>query len=369
MAETADVLVIGGGIAGVGAASEIAAGAQVTVLEREDAIGRHATGRSAAMFILNYGGPALRILTAASEAALVEPDPAFADGPVLSPRGELLVADADETAALDAYLDGATGAEEIAPDDAVGLVPILRRDRIARAMWEPSARDIDVDRLLQLYARKARAGGARVATGAEVRAIARTGDVWRVETAAGAFEAPVIVNAAGAWADETARMAGVRPVGLRPLRRSAAIIPAPAGHDVRGWPMVGSAGETWYARPDAGRLMVSPADEDPVEPCDAWPDDMVLAEGLHRFEEATTVPVTRVERSWAGLRTFSPDRTPVAGWAPDAEGFLWLAGQGGYGIQTSPALSRLAADFALGRAPMLAAATLAALSPSRFTAA
>jgi D-arginine dehydrogenase len=366
MAETADVLVIGGGIAGVGAASEIAGGARVTVLEREDAIGRHATGRSAAMFILNYGGPALRTLTAASEAALAEPDPEFADGAILSPRGELLVADEDETAALDAYLDGATGAEEIAPAEAVRLVPILRRGRIARALHEPSARDIDVDRLLQLYARKARRFGARIATGAEVRAVARADGVWRVETAAGAFEAPVVVNAAGAWADAVARMAGAAPVGLRPLRRSAAIIPAPAGHDVRAWPMVGSAGETWYARPDAGRLMVSPADEDPIAPCDAWPDDMVLAEGLHRFEQATTVAVTRVERSWAGLRTFAPDRTPVAGFAPDAEGFLWLAGQGGYGIQTSPALSRFAADVALRREPALPAATVAALAPSRF---
>lgn len=366
MVETADILVIGGGIAGVGAASALAGDARVIVLEREDGLGRHTTGRSAAMFILNYGGPALRAITAASEPALVEPDPAFADGPILSPRGELLVADAEETAALDAYLAGAAGAEEIAPEEAVRLVPILRRDRIARAMWEPGARDIDVDRLLQFYTRKARRGGARIATGAEARGLSRSGGVWRVDTAAGAFEAPLVVNAAGAWADAVARLAGVAPVGLRPLRRSAAIIPAPAGHDVRGWPMVGSAGETWYARPDAGRLMVSPADEDLMEPCDAWPDDMVLAEGLHRFEQATTVTVTRVARSWAGLRTFAPDRTPVVGWAPDAEGFLWLAGQGGYGIQTSPALSRFAADVIFGRAPALSAATVAALSPGRF---
>jgi D-arginine dehydrogenase len=196
--------------------------------------------------------------------------------------------------------------------------------------------------------------------------IARAGGVWRVETSsAETFEAPVLVNAAGAWADVVARCAGVAPVGLTPLRRSAAILPAPEGLDVSRWPLFVPASEGWYAKPEAGKLMVSPADEEPVEPHDAWPDDMVLAEGLDRFEQATTITVARVERSWAGLRSFVADRTPVAGFAADTDGFLWLAGQGGYGVQTSPALSRLAADLVLGRAPRLSPHVVAALARTR----
>jgi D-arginine dehydrogenase len=192
-----------------------------------------------------------------------------------------------------------------------------------------------------------------------------------VATAAGAFEAPVIVNAAGAWADTVAQLAGVATLGLTPLRRSAAILPAPEGRDVSSWPAVCSMSETWYAKPEAGKLMVSPADEDPVEPHDAWPDDMVLAEGLDRYERAVTVPVTRVERSWAGLRTFAPDRTPVVGFDPAAEGFFWLAGQGGYGIQTAPALSRLAGALLTGGdgTRVLAADVVSALAPGRLRAA
>jgi D-arginine dehydrogenase len=186
-----------------------------------------------------------------------------------------------------------------------------------------------------------------------------------VETPAGAFEAPVIVNAAGAWADEVARLAGIRPLGLTPKRRSAAILPPPEGVDVTGWPLVASVSMAWYAKPDAGKFMVSPADEDPVEPHDAWPDDMVLAEGLHRFAQAMDYEITRVERSWAGLRTFAPDGDPVAGFDPEAEGFFWLAGQGGHGVQTSPALAALTADLILGRAPSLPGDVVAALSPGR----
>jgi D-arginine dehydrogenase len=180
-----------------------------------------------------------------------------------------------------------------------------------------------------------------------------------------------MVNAAGAWADTVAEMAGVQRLGLTPLRRSAAILPAPEGHDVRGWPAVCSMAETWYAKPEAGKLMVSPADEDPVEPHDAWADDMVLAEGLDRYAQAVTTPVTRVERTWAGLRTFAPDRTPVVGFDPTAEGFFWLAGQGGYGIQTAPALSRLAAALLKGDdgKAVLPGEVVTALAPGRLRAA
>ncbi len=363
MTRTADILVIGGGIAGISAAARMAADAHVIVLERESAIGYHSTGRSAAIFVANYGNATLRALNAASEPVLRAPD--MTDTSVLSPRGELLVAKEHELPAMEAQLVDCPDMERLTAAEALELHPLLRPDPIAAAIFERDASDIDVDRLLQGFARLLRTSGGEVVTGAEVLTITH-GPHWQVETAAGRFEAPILVNAAGAWADVIAGLAGVAPVGLQPMRRSAALLPAPEGRDIRAWPMISDISETWYAKPDAGRLMVSPADEDPVEPQDAWPDDMVLAEGLDRYEQAVTVPVTRVERSWAGLRSFVPDRTPVAGFAPDADGFFWLAGQGGYGVQTSPALSQLAADLITGRAPALPPEIIANLSAGRF---
>jgi len=367
MTETRDVIVIGGGIAGVAAAAEIAAEGSVTLIEAEPVLGYHSTGRSAAIFLLNYGNATLRALNAASAPVLEAPDE-ISDTSLLSPRGELLVAEPDETQALDAYLAEAEGMETLTPAEAVEIVPILRPDRIAAAAIERDARDIDVDRFLQGVTRLLRRRGGEIRTGSAVSRIERTGRLWHVMMPSATLAAPILINAAGAWADALAARAGVAPIGLTPCRRSAAILPAPEGHDIAVWPLFGSASERWYAKPDAGKLMVSPADEDPVDPHDAWADDMVLAEGLHRYETAVTVPVTRVERSWAGLRTFTPDRSPAVGFAADAEGFLWLAGQGGYGVQTAPALARLAADLCLGRAPALPAALRTSLCPSRFSA-
>jgi D-arginine dehydrogenase len=363
--ERSDVLVLGGGVAGIGAGAMMVPDAAVTVLESERNIGYHATGRSAAIFIRNYGNAVLRALNAASEGFFEAPE-GVSESSLLSPRGQMMIATEEELPLLEAYLEGAEGMERLTPGEAGELVPILRTEALAAAVIERDARDIDVDRLLQGLARRLRHDGGRIETGAPATAISRAGGLWRVETPKGTFEAPVLANAGGAWADAIAELAGIPPLGLRPLRRSAAILPAPDGMDVSAWPLFVAASESFYAKPEAGRLMVSPADEDPAEPHDAWPDDMVVAEGLHRFEQAVTTPVTRVERSWAGLRTFAPDRTPVVGFDPQAEGFLWVAGQGGYGVQTAPALSRLAADLALGRAPGLAAEAVAALSPRRF---
>ncbi|GGE97306.1 FAD-binding oxidoreductase [Stappia taiwanensis] len=364
MTTTADILVIGGGIAGIGVAARLSGSASVVVLESEDVIGRHATGRSAAIFIKNYGNATLRALNAASEPLLATGGD-LSDTPFLTPRGELVVATAGEEGDLESYLDGSDGLERLTPAEAVAMFPILNPEYVVAAALERAAQDIDVDRLLQAYARMARHNGARVVASAPAMNITRTGGVWQVEAGGETYAAPILVNAAGAWADTVAERAGVRPAGLVPLRRSAAILPAPEGCDVTGWPALVSASETWYAKPEAGKLMVSPADEDPVEPHDAWPEDMVLAEGLHRYEQAMTVPVTRVERSWAGLRTFTADRTPVVGFDPEADGFFWLAGQGGYGIQTSPVLSELAAALCLSQTPDLPASLLAALSPAR----
>ncbi|MCZ4282569.1 FAD-binding oxidoreductase [Kiloniella laminariae] len=365
MTYTSDVLVIGGGIAGIGAAARISPEASVTVLEAMNAFGYHSTGRSAAIFIRNYGNKTLRALNAVSEPVLLEPE-GISDSSLLSPRGEILVATEAEVDDLKNYLEGSSGIETLSADQAVDLVPILRKEKIAAAAYEPKAQDIDVDRLLQGFARMMKHNKGQIVTNAAAQSITRTGGVWQVETASGIFEAKILINAAGAWADEVAAMAQVRKVGLVPMRRSAALLPPPDDHDIMKWPLFASASEQWYAKPEGGKLMVSPADEDPVEPHDAFVDDMVLAEGLHRYEQAVRVPVTRVDKSWAGLRSFVKDRTPVVGYAPEAEGFIWLAGQGGYGIQTAPALSDLVADICLGRSPVLSLETVAALSPERF---
>jgi D-arginine dehydrogenase len=364
--QSSDFLIVGGGIAGVGAAAHLAGSASVTVLETEDALGRHSTGRSAAIFIKNYGNNTLRALNAAAEPVLASGGE-FAETGFLSPRGELVIATQEEVGQLDAYLADADGMEIVSPSEAVRMVPILREELIAKAAREPNARDIDVDRLLQSYARHAKHKGAKLVQNAPATSIRREGDVWRVEAGGEVYCAPVLINAAGAWADGVAGLAGAARVGLTPMRRSAAILPAPDGHDVSQWPAVVSASESWYAKPEAGKLMVSPADEDPVDPHDAWADDMVMAEGLHRFECATTVSVTRVERTWAGLRSFVKDRSPVVGFAPETPGFFWLAGQGGYGIQTAPALSRLVADLCLNRTPALGAEVVSALDPARLS--
>jgi D-arginine dehydrogenase len=360
----ADIIVIGGGIAGISAAAELAVDASVLVLEAEPRIGYHSTGRSAAIYIRNYGNATLRAINALAEPWFVAPE-GVSDYSLLSPRGELLLAAEDEMPAYEDYMDGTVGVERLTASEAVAMVPILRPELIAAALYEPGAQSIDVDRMLQGYARLLKARGGRIVTDARVSALSRDG-VWHVTAGGQTYTAPVVVNAAGAWADQLADMGGVTRLGLQPLRRSAAMIPSPEGYDVHAWPLFGTVTETWYAKPDARQLMVSPADQDPVEPMDAWPDDMVLAEGLHRYSEAVTVPVTRVTHSWAGLRTFAPDRSPVVGFAPEADGFFWLAGQGGYGVQTAPALSRLCAAMITGQDAPLSDSVVAAVTPTRF---
>lgn len=363
MSQNSDILVIGGGIAGISAAARLAETASVTVLEGEPHLGYHSTGRSAAIFVLNYGNATLRALNAASVAELSGD---LLGESVLSPRGELLVAEEADVAELDRQVAESTGVERISVDEAVKMVPVLRRDRVAAAMIEPEAQDIDVDRLLQGFAQLLRARGGRIVTGAPVAGVSRAGDGWQVTAGGETYHTDTVINAAGAWADHVAALAGVAQVGLQPMRRSAVIMPVPDGMAYRDWPLVGSVREDWYARPEATGLMISPADEDPVEAQDAWPDDMVLAEGLDRFSQFMDVPLRRPVHQWAGLRSFVADRSPVCGYAPDAPGFFWLAGQGGYGVQTSPALSALTAELILGRTPTLPAPVVEALGPHRF---
>jgi glycine/D-amino acid oxidase-like deaminating enzyme len=227
--------------------------------------------------------------------------------------------------------------------------------------------DIDTDKMIQDFTRSARTKGARIVTGARIDAIERRDGRWLLGWPGGAEEAEILVNAAGSWADRIAVLAGARPQGLQPYRRSVAQIPAPEGRDCSGWPLFEGAGMEWYARPSGGKLWISPAEEDPMDPHDAFTDDMVVAEGLARYGDMVQVPVTRVETTWAGLRTFAPDRALVIGPDPGLPGFWWCAGQGGYGFQTAPAASRLLAQLIGGAAPELDADTVAALSPVRFS--
>ncbi|MFN3576785.1 MAG: NAD(P)/FAD-dependent oxidoreductase [Tabrizicola sp.] len=355
----ADFLIIGGGIAGVSAAARLSELGQVIVLEAEDVLAHHASSRSAALYEPRYGAPAVVGLSMASEAH-------FRSLPgVLSPRGLLLVGKADRAEAFEHDLRE-MDFDRISVDEAREIVPILNPETVAMAGYAAHAEDLDTDLLVQGFAREAKGRGARVLTKARVTAILRDGAGWRVSSTAGEVTGRMIVNAAGAWVDQVAALAGVRPLGFTPYRRSMARIPAPGGHDVSRWPMMFGPGEDWYAKPDAGALIVSPAEEDPMEPHDAWADDMVLAEGLARYEEMVTEPVTRLLASWAGLRTFAPDRVLVIGPDMREPSFFWLAGQGGYGFQTCPAASRLAADLIGGRSPEIGADLVAALSPARF---
>ncbi|MEW9921113.1 NAD(P)/FAD-dependent oxidoreductase [Marimonas sp. MJW-29] len=357
-----DILVVGGGIAGLSAAARLSADATVTVLEQESATGYHTSGRSAALYEENYGLQSTVALNRESQSYLFE-----ANGGYLSERGFLILAQTHEREAFDKDAE-TLGAGEISVERAAGMVPILNRDHVAFAGYHREAYDIDTDRLMQDFARVIRDNGGSVVTKAPVTTIERRGRGWRITAGGGAYEAAKLVNAAGAWADAVARMAGIVPVGITPHRRSMARVPAPEGHDVRGWPMFFGVGETWYAKPDAGAMLVSPADEDPVEPHDAWAEDMTLAEGIARYEHMVTAPVTRLLASWAGLRSFAPDRALVLGPDPSEPDFIWSAGQGGYGFQTSPAASQLVADLTMGRTPALPAEIVAQLTPDRFRA-
>lgn len=352
-----DFIIIGGGMAGISAAARLSQLGSVTVLEQEEALGYHASGRSAAMFEENYGPAPVVALSRASAAH-------HRAAGCLSPRGFLLLGGAGEDAVFDKDMQE-LGLEEISATEARDMVPILHPRRVARAGWHAGAQDLDADLLLQGFARAVRANGAQIHTRKPVTAISHSSSGWQITAGDAVFEARQLVNAAGAWADQLARLASVAPIGLQPKRRSMARLPAPGGHEIGNWPMFMGPGESWYAKPDAGKLLVSPAEADPTEPHDAFADDMVLAEGLARYEEFVTTPVTRVEHNWAGLRSFVRDGALVLGPDPDLPDFIWCAAQGGYGIQTAPAAAQLVADLVAGRTPELDATAVAALTPGR----
>ena len=372
-----DFLIIGSGIAGASAAAMLAPRARVALFERESAHGYHTTGRSAALWSALYGNDPIRALTVASRTFYDSPPEGFAEWPLLKDRGCLYFAAADQLPRLDEIAAGASAlgiaTRRIEASETRALCPVLRPERLAGALHEPDAMDIDVAALHQGFLRLCRAQGGEVRTDAEIVALARGKGGWRARLADGAtVRAGVVINAAGAWADMVAERAGVAAVGLMPLRRTAFLLDEPEGAGARDWPAMIEADEAFYFKPESGRILVSPCDEDPSPPCDAWPEDLTIAECVERLQAWANIPVRRILRSWAGLRSFVADRTPVIGFEPGAEGFFWLAGQGGYGMQTAPAAGRVAAALALGHeipADVQALGLRASqISPARFRA-
>jgi len=346
-----DVLVIGAGIAGTSVAAHLAADRSVAVLEAESHPGFHSTGRSAALFSEMYGSAAVRALSRGSRAFLFDPPTGFAEAPLIKARGALYVARPDQMEALEAFgaePDVAAVTQRIDTAGALDICPILRPDQVTGAIYEPDATDVDVHGLQQGYIRMLRQRGGRLLTDHPVSAMARADGRWVVSAGGREFRAKTVVNAAGAWADIVGAMAGAAPIGLQPNRRTAILVDPPADVSCEDWPLVIDIDEEFYFKPDAGLLLLSPADETPVEAGDAQPDDWDVAVAVDRVASATTLEVRRVKHRWAGLRSFVADRTPVAGYDLNAPDFFWLAGQGGYGIQTAPALSRLAACLVQG---------------------
>lgn len=345
-----DILVIGAGIAGAALAYFAAPHARVALLEREAMPGMHTTGRSAAMFMESYGPDSVRALTRASRSFF---EASQADGrPFITPRGALYIATQDRIDTLHALHDAlrAEGAPAHLLDGAAAraCVPVLRQEATALALLDEAACDIDVDRLHQHFLRGAAAHGCRLFTHADVQAIERDGSAWRVVTPKRHWRAPLLVNAAGAWADGVGALAGASPLGLEPRRRSAFTFAPPAGVDCRAWPCVADVDETFYFKPDAGVLLGSPANADPVPPHDVVPEELDIATGIFHIEAATTMTIRRPLRSWAGLRSFVPDGALVGGFDSHLPGFFWCCGQGGYGIQTSPAMGQACAARLLG---------------------
>lgn len=342
--ERADFLILGGGIAGLSAAARLASHGRAIVLEAEGALGYHSSGRSVSFSHYGIGNQAVRGLTAHSRHFFEAPPEGFSDVPIARTFASLYFAEEGALPALASLAGAMAGFTDairpVGADEMAALCPALNTGPGAavRGLIDPTGFKLDADALLQGYARRIRAAGSEIRTGHRVAAIERRGADWIVD---GAIAAPVLVNAAGAWADGVAALAGVRPLGLAPMRRTIVAVDPPPGVDISGWPFAHSVAGDFYMLPEAGRILASPVDEVPDRPGDAQPEDYDLALAADRLEHYTSVRVARIAHRWAGLRTFTADRTPTAGFAPDAPGFFWLAGQGGYGLQTAPAMAEI----------------------------
>jgi D-arginine dehydrogenase len=369
-----DFIVVGAGMAGASVAAALAHAARVALIEAEQQPGFHSTARSAALFAPNYGSALFRALTRASAAFMHSPPENFCAQPLLHLRGALYLARPDQQPRLEATRREicATGAavEVLSPQAALLRVPRLRPHYLAAALYEPNVHDIDVAALLQGFLRQGKALGVQLHVGARCSAPERRNGGWHLNVDGDRLSAPVLLNAAGAWADAFGVSCGAAPLGLQPMRRTAALIDPPTGVSVEAWPAVFDVEEQFYFKPDATRLLISPADEEPHAAGDVYPEDLTVAVAIERIETALDIEVRRVGHTWAGLRTFAPDRNPVIGFDARVPGLFWCAGQGGYGIQSAPACAQLAAALACGEpVPAAVAAegvTAEAVSPARF---
>ena len=346
-----DVVVLGAGIAGCSVAAHIAEHRSVLVLETEDQPGYHTTGRSAALFLLTYGNETVRTLTRASQQFFYDPPESFF-GALVKPRTLLVTAREGQQERLDAVLGSLASGDRfsvVSPEQARTLCPILRPEGLVGGAYCDTCADIEVHELLQGYIRRFKASGGAMRFGSKVLGIGYSGDRWTITTPQGVVRAEKVVNAAGAWAGELAKLAGASDLGLTPLKRTACLFQPPPGERSADWPMLADVQDQFYLKPDAGMLLLSPADETPSLPCDAQADELDIAVAVDRIEQATTLQIRRITHKWAGLRTFASDRSPVVGWDPVQPAFFWLAALGGFGIQTAPALSRLAAGLVLDR--------------------
>ncbi len=363
------VAVLGGGMAGASIAYELSESTDVILIEREAELATHTTGRSAAMYLASYGNETVRRLTAASRSDFDQLERTLATPPLLAPRPLLWVADADPDSTSGLAMAEAAGARRIDVDQAWQLWPALRPERLAAAAIDDEAMDIDVLGLHQGYVRQFRSRGGEIIRSAR-GTVRRHGDGWSIGSGSGEVTVDVVVNAGGAWADEIAVGAGVHPVGLRPLRRTLFTSPVQWPTPIEGWPLLVDTAERWYLKPESGgQVLGSPADETHSEPCDARPDPLDVARAIDDINDAVSLGLRSVRRAWAGLRTFAADRSPVVGYAADAPGFFWFAGQGGYGIQMAPALARVGAALLLdGNLPddvAVRGVTTFCLSPER----
>lgn len=367
---TCDFLVVGAGIAGISVAAHLAETHRVIVAEMEERPAYHTTGRSAASYEPNYGPAPMLAFTRASKAFFDAPPIGFADAPLLTPRPSLFLEADGQQARTARLLSLASALDEISIAQTRALFPPLREGYAKRSFLDRFTADMDVDLIHRGYLKMLKARGGQLLLSAPLKTAARSGGQWQVTCGTDTITATTIINAGGAWGDVVAELCGAKPVGLTPKRRSIGVVPMPDGINFQHWPMVTDVGETWYCKPQSGKLMVSSADATPVEPHDAWADDMAIAEGIDRMMHATTLEVDRIDHSWGGLRTFASDGNPVVGFDPHTEGFFWLVGQGGYGIQSSPALSESAATLARGkRVPtnvLDLGLNVADISPERF---
>ncbi len=368
-----DFIIIGAGIAGASAAYELQQYGRTILVEREPLPGHHTTGRSAAFLVDSYGEPVVGSLTRAGRPFFEAPPEEFTPTPLVTPNSVLWIGRDDQRASLDVTIEKGREAgavlHEVDLDEARRICPVLNEDYVAHAVAEPSAMHIDVAGLLEAFLRGFRQRGGELTTKAETTRVERVGASWEVDAGGRTLHAPVVVNAAGAWCDSVGRLAGARPIGLRPMRRTAITFDGPRGANIRTWPLVIDADEDFYFKPEGALLLASPCDETPSEPCDATPEDYDVALAADRVERATTLEIAHIHSRWAGLRSFVADRSPVIGMDAELAGLFWLAGQGGFGIMTSPAAARAAAGLIVeGRLPKdltKLGLTPEALSPER----